>query len=509
MKARLQKLSGATAFSLALTSLGISAQAQAPALYSTVNGKVWIESDYLPSNGVQDGTENNLSGILVRLITTSVPNRIVAVGMTDASGNYTLNNYEGAGSYTVQFYYPNEAFVGVAQTSATLAGSQSHVTRSGANTRATVNITAPAQVSTINMALLRNENYMVRCGMYSGATTWSQDVSVEKFNFTSFGFDADVSLWSATNSYHSDIVVTENSNAPTTLNARIGIQSTVMYPEMSPETEMYSQAASTIITAAFNGNETRHFYNLNNSAIYHQSNYSMNYSPANTGSGILNIPVVVEGQTTFTGATNFQVDLPTVASVGTCLIYQSATPLPVTLMSLSAVVENGQPKLFWQTAAEKNSKGFEIEHSKDGKSWSNIGFVASKGEKGNAVKELSYEFYHKGAKNGRHYYRLRQVDFDGIATLSRTVSALLQSGANGVQVYPTVVEPGNTTINLSGLSGNSEISVFDLSGVRVAYFSSVNDTEVINMSAVPAGVYQILIRDFGTKTMSSEKVIKK
>lgn len=507
MKELLQKLSGAAAFSLVFTGLGMTARAQAPALYSTINGKVWIEGDNIPSDGIKDVAESDLSGILVRLITST--NRVIAVGMTDASGNYTLSNYEGAGSYTVQFYYPNEAFVGVAQTATTLPGSQSHVTRLGANTRATVNVTVADQVNTINMGLIRNENFIVRCGTYSGATTWNQDIAIQKFDYAALGVVADVSLWSATNSYHSDIVVTENSNATTSLNARIGIQSTLMYPDMAPATELYSQAATTIISQAFNGSETKHFYNLNNSAVYHQGNYSMNYAPANTGSGILEIPVIVEGQTTFTGATNFQVDLPTIASVGTCLVYQAAVPLAVTLVSLSAQVQHGVPQLLWETAAEKNCKGFEVEHSADGKNWSNIGFVASKGENGNATEALSYAFEHNAAKNGKNYYRLRQVDLDGTATLSKTVSVLLQSGAAMVQLYPNVIDQGASRFTLAGLSGNSEISVFNITGARVIYFSSANDTEVIDMAGLASGTYQVLIRDFDSKTVNTEKVIKR
>lgn len=504
MKELLQKISGATALTLAFTGLGLSARAQAPALYSTVNGKVWIEGDGIPSDGIQDTEEQNLSGILVRLITAT--NRIVAVGMTDASGNYTLSNYEGAGTYTVQFYYPNEAFTGVAQTAPLLPGSQSHVTRLGANTRATVTVATPSQTNTVNMALIRNDNFIVSCGTYSGATTWNQDIAIQKYNYTGA---VDVSLWSATNSYHNDIMVTENSNAPTNLNARIGIQTTVMYPEMTPAAEVYSQAATTLISQAFNGNETRHFYNLNNSAIYPQGNYSMNYAPVNSGSGTINVPVMVEGQTTFTGATNFQVDLPTIASVGACLVYQSAAPLAVTLISLSAGVQQGVPQLKWQTAAEKNCKGFEIEHSSDGKTWSNIGFVSSKGENGNAARTLSYEFKHNAATNGKHFYRLRQIDLDGKATLSKTVSVLLQSSTAVLQLYPNVIDQNASRFTLAGLSGNSEIAVFNIAGARVLYFTSESETEVIDMANVSSGTYQVLVRDFNGKTLSTEKVIKR
>ncbi len=506
MKELLQKLSGVTTFTLLLSGLGMAASAQAPALYSTINGNVWVEQDALPSDGIQDALEQNLSGILVRLITNTAPNRIIAVGMTDVNGSYTLSNYEGPGSYTVQFYYPNEAFLGVAQTAPTLPGSQSHVSRVAGNTRATVTVSAPGETNTINMALIRNEHFIVSCGTYSGPTTWNQNIAVQKYDHPG---GADVSLWSAINAYHSDITVTENSNEPTNLNARIGIQSTLMYPEMNPATEIYSQAATTIISQAFNGNETRHFYNLNNSAVYHHSNYSMNYAPANTGAGILNIPVMMEGQTTFTGATNFQVDLPTIASVGACLVYESVVPLAVTLVSLTAGVQNGVPQLKWQTAAEKNCRGFEIEHSADGKIWNNIGFVASKGVNGNATKTLAYEFADKAARNGKHFYRLRQVDLEAKATLSKTVSVLLESGAAVLQLYPNVIDQRAGRFTLAGLRGNSEIAVFNIAGAKVIYLTSVNDTEVIDMTGLPSGTYQVLVRDVNSNTLSAEKVIKR
>ena len=89
--------------------------------------------------------------------------------------------------------------------------------------------------------------------------------------------------------------------------------------------------------------------------------------------------------------------------------------LPVKLTDFEAKPEGSKVKLTWTTASEQNNKGFEIQKSYDGKAFNTIGFVAGKG---NSLSSVNYHFYDNDIKNGKIYYRLKQVDFNGLSEVS-------------------------------------------------------------------------------------------
>ncbi|MBO2012460.1 beta strand repeat-containing protein [Hymenobacter negativus] len=95
----------------------------------------------------------------------------------------------------------------------------------------------------------------------------------------------------------------------------------------------------------------------------------------------------------------------------------SANPLPVELTAFTASRTSTDAALAWTTASEKNSRGFEVQVSTDGRSYRVLGFVASPTGASTAVREYSYRDREAG-KAGLRYYRLHQLDLDGTATFS-------------------------------------------------------------------------------------------
>lgn len=84
--------------------------------------------------------------------------------------------------------------------------------------------------------------------------------------------------------------------------------------------------------------------------------------------------------------------------------------LPVALFNFQAQLKNDNALLTWSTANEINNKGFDVEVSRDNKTFSSIGFVA-------AIKSASglnnYSFTDSKILSGTNYYRLKQIDNDG------------------------------------------------------------------------------------------------
>jgi hypothetical protein len=93
--------------------------------------------------------------------------------------------------------------------------------------------------------------------------------------------------------------------------------------------------------------------------------------------------------------------------------------LPVDLTAFTAVLDRDRATLRWTTATETNNAGFDVQHRAPGAAWTSLGFVEGAGTTGQAQ---SYRFDVPALAPGPHAFRLRQVDDDGTATLSREVS---------------------------------------------------------------------------------------
>ena len=127
-------------------------------------------------------------------------------------------------------------------------------------------------------------------------------------------------------------------------------------------------------------------------------------------------------------------------------------PLPVSILNFTGVIKNNQAYLSWSTATETNNKGFEIERSKDGQTYTSIGFVNGGGNS-NQIKNYSYvDVTLKDIGVSTSYYRLKQVDMDGKATYSKVLPLSLKEILNW-KLYPNPVKDKITVeINLNTAS---------------------------------------------------------
>src|SRR5437868_4268198 len=110
-------------------------------------------------------------------------------------------------------------------------------------------------------------------------------------------------------------------------------------------------------------------------------------------------------------------------------------PQPILLTSFEAVKQGNTVQLNWQTSSEINSGHFEVEYSKDGNSWINIGNVAAAG---NSSTSRSYALNHPTPVYGANYYRLKQVDISGAYVYSPT-RLVTFGNKTGIKVMPNPV----------------------------------------------------------------------
>jgi hypothetical protein len=161
--------------------------------------------------------------------------------------------------------------------------------------------------------------------------------------------------------------------------------------------------------------------------------------------------------------------------------------LPVNLISFD-VSSNGQyPVLHWQTASEHNSEKFDVELSGDGINYNLIGSVPSAGE---SASPLSYEFIDNALHNySITYYRLKQVDRDGVFTYSKVISH--GQNISLTKIYPN---PVNGTLYIESISNIKHGILYDQMGKPVLKIDGATDRKSqYDVSELKPGIYFLSI----------------
>jgi hypothetical protein len=87
--------------------------------------------------------------------------------------------------------------------------------------------------------------------------------------------------------------------------------------------------------------------------------------------------------------------------------------LPIELLSFDGtVIDSRNVLLEWSTASEKDNDYFIIERSTDGYDWTQIKNIDGSG---NSNTKINYTTIDNSAPRTIVYYRLSQVDFDGVS----------------------------------------------------------------------------------------------
>ena len=181
-----------------------------------------------------------------------------------------------------------------------------------------------------------------------------------------------------------------------------------------------------------------------------------------------------------------------------------SSPLPVTLLSFTGKKETNANVLNWTTSQERNNAFFNVLKSQDGRNFSTLAKVNSKGESGNN----EYELRDENPRLGHTYYRLQQVDKDGKLSNSQVVDLYRDATGNVVNVYPN---PTAGMLNVECLhfyEGTTFITLSDLSGRIIKEINTTNKMTSIQMSDVAIGIYLLQVSQ-DNQVIATQKVEKK
>jgi hypothetical protein len=180
----------------------------------------------------------------------------------------------------------------------------------------------------------------------------------------------------------------------------------------------------------------------------------------------------------------------------------ASTSLPVELTFFKAKASNNDVKLYWQTASEKNNKGFDIERSVDAKTWGKIGGVKGQGES-NII--IDYSFEDKYPLSILTYYRLKQVDFDGKESYSNIESVSLYKKNISFVIYPNPVNNKEATITLDEDLLEGTFTVINSIGSIVKKEKILSKNPTIDLRNLTKGIYIFNIQKGGN--FLSKKII--
>ena len=175
--------------------------------------------------------------------------------------------------------------------------------------------------------------------------------------------------------------------------------------------------------------------------------------------------------------------------------FELAVALSADLTSFSAKKASNSTLLSWLTASEKDNALFQIERSANATDFSPIGEVKGAG---NSVADRNYTFTDVAPLSGVNYYRLKAVDYNGAATLSKVVSVNFSSKSDTkIAVYPNPTRDVlRVDVNASE-AATTLVQVTDLMG-RVVLSQSVSVNKganllPLNVASLPSGAYFVKI----------------
>ncbi|MEJ2005220.1 MAG: T9SS type A sorting domain-containing protein, partial [Cyclobacteriaceae bacterium] len=167
--------------------------------------------------------------------------------------------------------------------------------------------------------------------------------------------------------------------------------------------------------------------------------------------------------------------------------------LPVDLLSFSARPVGEVVLVNWATAVEKDNDYFMIQSSLDGREYSDI--VQVKGA-GNSDTRQDYAFTDEYPSPGESYYRLIQVDFNGIRTLYTPVK--VDRGFTGdIGIYPNPVDRNGTVRLYTGGKMDDKVSLalFSVDGsVLWEHEFTGNSQDITFPEDIRRGAYLLEVR---------------
>lgn len=170
------------------------------------------------------------------------------------------------------------------------------------------------------------------------------------------------------------------------------------------------------------------------------------------------------------------------------LVFRSLNSvMPVTFTGISAALKGTVAELNWKLAFEQHVLHYEIERSKNGRSFENIGTVVSRG---NSNVPVIYLHNDNDPLDGTSYYRVKAIDQNGTVSYSPVVT-LSQKITGKLLVYPN---PVTTKLHLQLPASGSvyRITIRNAHGLVIKTFEQGGGSvKMTDLKHLATGIYFI------------------
>jgi glucose/arabinose dehydrogenase len=167
-------------------------------------------------------------------------------------------------------------------------------------------------------------------------------------------------------------------------------------------------------------------------------------------------------------------------------------------------IDNKQVLLSWQTLAEQNNNGFEIERKFDvDTGFKDMGFVVSLAPGGNSTIQINYNYTDTPIYKGIIQYRLKQLNQDGTFGYSNIANV------NAIKLALDVIVSPNPSVNTIYFFVNNtdtyQFQLIDINGRRMAENTFSGNSWNFFSGFAQSGIYFLKVRS----VKSGETVVKK
>ena len=172
----------------------------------------------------------------------------------------------------------------------------------------------------------------------------------------------------------------------------------------------------------------------------------------------------------------------------------NSNPLPVEMLSFIGEAKADHNLLLWSTASEINNSGFDIQRSENGIEFNRIGFITGAG---NSSHVNEYSFKDTDIGNDVLYYRLKQIDNDGVFEYSHVIAlGSKKKTAFGIKsLYPNPFDKELGILFNKAAEETINLKIFDANGKLVISetYPTSTDNLFINTEELPGGIYFLTV----------------
>ena len=193
----------------------------------------------------------------------------------------------------------------------------------------------------------------------------------------------------------------------------------------------------------------------------------------------------------------------------TCIYFKpfftTFTLLPVKLTSFSGSIGTDKTNLLWDTEEEVNMQSYVIEYSSTGRDFRNIASIPST----NSISKKRYHAAVARQTGAKAYYRLVQIDRNGVKTLSKTI--VLAVGSN-INVTSNTGASSNISIKLTTeKQAQLGVLLFNQNGQLIQSEKKLASTGLnqwnLSIPNAKDGMYLLSIRDSSGRIVHSNKIL--